>query len=323
MYKEGDVEQVLLRLGIDADQRNDELIGYCPMHLERVGREDSHPSWSINAETGVHHCFSCGYKGTLIGLVADVNGFTTEWNRYDFEAAKAWLRANIEIDFELMAKQLEELRNAYIPVQRPVDMGEARLGVFTSPPEWALNARGLSLEACSTYGVRWDKGREAWIAPIRDAATHKLIGWQEKGQSNRLFRNRPAGVAKSRTLFGFNGWAKTMIVVESPLDAVRLASVGITGGVATFGASVSDSQLNIMRSCDQLIIAMDNPKIDKAGEKSSKDLFKRAMASGLEFKFFSYGDSGVKDIGDMDEHMIRLGLQNAKHCVFGEAAVYA
>jgi DNA primase len=70
MYSEGAIEGVLLSLGIETVQRNDELTGLCPMHLERTGREDSRPSWSMNAETGVHHCFSCGYKGTLVSLVA-------------------------------------------------------------------------------------------------------------------------------------------------------------------------------------------------------------------------------------------------------------
>ena len=55
MYREGDVEGALLRLGIEVTQRNNELLGLCPMHLERTGRPDSNPSWSMNADTGVHH----------------------------------------------------------------------------------------------------------------------------------------------------------------------------------------------------------------------------------------------------------------------------
>ena len=82
MYREGDVQKALLRLGIPTDQRNSELMGICPMHLERTGREDHNPSWSINLETGVHHCFSCGYKGTLLTLVAEVQDFQTSWGTF-------------------------------------------------------------------------------------------------------------------------------------------------------------------------------------------------------------------------------------------------
>ena len=324
MYKEGDVEQALLRLGIATNQRNSELLGYCPMHLERTGREDHNPSWSMNCETGVHHCFSCGYKGTLLSLVAELLEFKTEWDRLDFEAAKAWLRQNIEIDFEFISKQLEEMRNAYVAPPRPIEMSEARLAVFDEVPEWALAARGLSQSAVYNYGVKWDSRQEAWITPIRDSETHKLLGWQEKGQRSRLFRNRPTGVQKSTTLFGFDVWiSKTMVVVESPLDAVKLASVKIGPvGVATYGAVVSDAQVDLMRQADKLIIAFDNPKLDEAGKKASLDMLARSKRGGFECWFFAYGDSGVKDIGDMTVDQIRYGIDNAKHCVFGESAIY-
>lgn len=323
MYRDGDIEQVLLRLGISADRRNNELSSYCPMHFERVGREDSNPSWSINAESGAHHCFSCGYKGSLLTLVCDLQEFVTEWGHYDYEAAKAWLRQNIQIDFEALSKHLEELRNAYVSLPKPIEMSEARLAVFTDPPQWALEARNLSEEACWAYSIKWNEREDSWVAPIRNAQTNALMGWQEKGQRTRLFRNRPAGVQKSMTLFGYNVFPKTtMIVVESPLDAARLASIGIHGGVSTFGASVSDAQLDLMRVAGKLIIAMDNPKLDESGEKSAKDIFHRSRALGIECWFFSYGDSKAKDIGDMTEPEIRSGVSNAKHCVFGEGAIY-
>ena len=266
MYREGDVESVLLRLGIEVSQRNNELIGLCPMHLERTGRPDSRPSWSMNVETGVHHCFSCGYKGTLLTLVAELNEFATQWGRLDFDAAKDWLRQNIEVNFELIAKQLEEAKNSYIPIQPLLEMSEARLAVFTEPPQWALDARGLTAEACEKHSVKWDAQREGWITPIRNPETNKLMGWQEKGQKSRYFRNRPTGVQKSKTLFGLDVWTGgTMIIVESPLDSVKLSSLRIAGGVSTFGASISQDQVDLMRRADKLIIAFDNPKVDPAG----------------------------------------------------------
>ena len=322
MYREGDVESALLRLGIEVDQRNDELLGLCPMHFERTGKADSNPSWSINAETGVHHCFSCGYKGTLLTLVAEVKDFNTQWDRLDFDAAKEWLRSNIEVNFELLARQLEDAKETYVPVQRLLEMSEARLAVFDSmPPEWALEARNLTVDGCVVHGVKWDPRQKAWITPIRNPENHSLLGWQEKGQTNRYFRNRPAGVEKSKTLFGLDAWkGGTMIIVESPLDVVRLSSLGIAGGISTFGASVSDGQRHLMRQAEKLIIAFDNAKIDPAGLKASQDMLAYGRAKGLECYFFNYGDSAYKDIGDMPEQEIRKGITTAKHSVFGERA---
>lgn len=323
MYRGGDVQQALLRMGILVEERNSELTGYCPMHLERTGKEDHNPSWSMNTETGVHHCFSCGYKGTLLTLVAEVRELKTDWGRLDFEAAKEWLRSNVEIDFELLSKQLEEMRDTYIYMPKPVEMSEARLAVFDSPPQWALDARGLSAEACALHSVKWDARQEAWITPIRNSDGFKLMGWQEKGQTNRTFRNRPTGVTKSMTLFGIDSWKSgTMIVVESPLDVVRLSSYGITGGVSTFGASISEAQVDLMRMADKLIIAFDNPRIDAAGEKASKDMFARTKDTGLECWFFNYSGTDAKDVGDMGEEDILSALSNSRHCVFGEKAIY-
>jgi hypothetical protein len=325
MYREGDVEQALLRLGLDHKaQHRDELTGWCPMHLERTGREDFNPSWSINVETGVHHCFSCGYKGTLLTLVAEILDLKTEWGRLDFDAAKDWLRASIQVDLDLLIKHVEQMRESYVSLPRPVEMSEARLAVFNSAPEWALAARKLTATACYNFGVLWNDKQESWITPIRDPKTNKLMGWQEKGQNSRLFRNRPAGVQKSKTLFGLDVWmGGTMIVVESPLDAVYLSSLRIGSGVSTFGASVSSEQIDLMRQADKLILAFDNPKVDPAGEKASLDMFTRIRSLGMECSFFAYGDSGKKDIGDMALEEVQNGINNAKHFVFGVEAIYA
>lgn len=92
------------------------------------------------------------------------------------------------------------MRESYVSLPKPIEMSEARLAVFDWPPDWALQARQLTSRACETYGLMWDRRQEAWIAPIRNPDTAKLMGWQEKGQSNRTFRNRPTGVKKSITL---------------------------------------------------------------------------------------------------------------------------
>jgi DNA primase len=57
-----DVLATLERLGIEGKESGDEYVARCPMHAARTGREDSHPSWSINLQTGLFLCFSCGYR---------------------------------------------------------------------------------------------------------------------------------------------------------------------------------------------------------------------------------------------------------------------
>ena len=319
-----DVEKVLFALGIPYDPTNDELLAICPMHFERTGRQDRNPSWSINTLTGVHHCFSCGYKGSLLSLIAEVKEFKTQWGFLDFDAAKSWLRSNIEINFELLVQDLEGLKETYVAPTPLVEMSEARLAVFTEPPQWALDARKLTAEACSIHTVKWDQTKEAWITPIRHADTNKLLGWQEKGQITRSFRNRPTGVVKSSTLFGLPIRKGTTLLVESPLDAVRLTGMDLdVRGVSSFGASVSAAQYDLLSQSSKLIVAFDNPYIDRAGEIAAMRMYAHTRSSGMECWFFNYsGVEEIKDIGDMSDYQVQWGIDNALHCVFGVDAIY-
>ena len=317
VYQEGEVLNALVKLDIPVDESRDELTGHCPMHRERTGKEDSNPSWSVNQSTGVHHCFSCGYRGTLLGLIAEVKDFKTSFGLLDYEAAKDWLSSNTDIDLDALKQSLENAKDSYIRVPRPIPMSEARLAVYSEPPQWALDARGITAEDCKKYSVKWDNEKSIWILPLRYPENNLLMGWQEKGQGNRHFFNRPTGIQKSKTLFGIDAWeGGTMVVVESPLDAVKC------GGVALCGTSVSQAQVDLMKKADKLIIAFDNPKIDAAGEKAAKEFLNMAGSSGLECWFFSYGESGVKDIGDMTPEQLATGIERAKHFVFGKEAVY-
>jgi hypothetical protein len=314
MSRSGEMSKILDKLGIEYTHRGRELIGRCPGHRKATGREDNNPSWSINEETGAHHCFSCGYKGNLFTLVADLLQLES------LDEARSWIGYNAPVDLDVLAKELADLRresNVYVP--RPVPMSEARLAVFRDPPAWALDARGLSLDACQQHKVLWDESSRGWITPIRDPEDFRLIGWQQKGQGSRLFLNRPAGIKKSTTMFGIEMYrGGNMIVVESPLDAVRLTTLGITGGVSTFGARVSDEQIKLMRQADRLIIAMDN---DDAGRASSSGVFASLRRFGMECWFFDYSLTDAKDVGDMTITEIERGLSNSKHCVLGLAAI--
>lgn len=319
LYKEVDVLHALERLQIDSIPRGFELVALCPGHKARTGKPDSRPSWSMNSRSGVHHCFSCGYKGTLVSLVAEILDLRTSLGNLDFDAAKDWIRGNTEVDLGYLTKQLEEMKDSYVGIPKPVEMSEARLAVFTTPPEWALAARKFQTEAVKHYGILWQISTNSWITPIRHADTGKLLGWQEKGQLERRFFNRPPGVPKSKTLFGLDAWQPgTMVVVESPLDTARLHTAGVLGGVATFGASISSEQVSLMRRAERLIIAMDN---DEAGTTASLKLLTEFRKQGMECSFFDYSHTDAKDVGDMTDQEILKGIESARHCVLGKKAI--
>ncbi|CAB4128571.1 Bacterial DnaG primase, TOPRIM domain [uncultured Caudovirales phage] len=320
-----DVPKVLNGLGIEYEEKTSDAQALCPMHLARTGKEDMSPSWWINLESGLHICFSCGYKGNLPQLVCDVNEFYLKtWDesyQYDYPAAEAWISQVAEISMETLLEIMRNLPSRIDAAPKPLEMSEARLAVFVSPPKEQLDVRNITEDAAKTYGILWDAKKKAWVLPLRAHDSNKLLGWQEKGTEHRTFFNRPAGLQKSKTLFGIeNQNEQTAIVVESPLDCVRLASAGINGAVAVCGSNVSEEQVKLLRASSKIIVAFDNPKVDKAGAKASKEILEFGRKYGLNLFFFNYGDTCAKDPGDMTDDELRWGVENAKSSILGEQA---
>jgi Toprim domain len=304
-----EMENVLDRLGIEIISiTGDEIKAHCPAHLERKGKADSNPSWSINADTGAHNCFSCHFRGNVHTLVAYVNGVP-------LDDATNWLN----VGERNLSRAFERLINPPKPVQEYVQpITESMLSAFVAPPEDALRARGISANGAAYYGILWNPIHSSWILPLRDPKTEQLVGWQEKWANERRFNNYPPKVSKSHCLFGYERHEDEMIVVESPLDVARLASLGIFGGVAVCGSAVSTAQVNLIRSAKRIIIAMDN---DTAGISSSMELLQISKDMGFECWFFNYDNTDMKDIGGMSKAEILFGLDNARHSIHGKKAI--
>jgi DNA primase len=303
-----EMEDTLTRLGMETvSTRGDEVQSYCPAHKDRTGHEDRNPSFWINADTGAFICFSCQFKGNVYSLINYVSGI-------DYDKAKEWFDSP-----SLLVSRFNRITEEKAPIEEPTVITESMLSAFVDPPAEALTARGLTSHAARAYELCWDARNGNWIIPIRDAKTEKLLGWQEKGYLKRHFNNTPAKMKKSNSLFGLKQYvAGDMIVVESPLDVVRLASIGIHGGVATYGALISMSQVTYLRGADRLIFALDN---DDAGKASSKEMLKLCQQYEMEAWFFNYNHTDMKDIGGMSLDEVRLGIANARHSVHGLKAV--
>lgn len=303
----GDVYACMIELGVEVIRVTPpEIHGRCPMHVERTGAQDKHPSWSCNEDSGVFNCFSCGYAGPFVTLVEDLLDL-------DREDAVAWVRKRGGI--ERVRKALGQ-GNQPVYAHDLVDSGdttkqvnEASLALFVRPPAAACEARGFTASDATQYGVLWDREDDLWIIPIRDPDTGELMGWQEK--NDRYFRNRPNSVKKSRTLFGIDVFeGGTAILVESPLDVVRLHSAGVRGGLASFGVRASAEQMRLLRSvADDVIVALDN---DRDG-RSLEQALRRQYATRIGMRFLSYEhvSDDVKDIGDMTDAQIHRAIKDA------------
>lgn len=285
-----DLVSLLTSIGVDV-HRNDgkEISGRCPVHLRVTGHEDRSPSWSMNASTGLWLCFSCNARGTLSTLVGELTG-----NHDSHMAVQQFL--------------IQSSLNPTVHVHHRTPVDWVAYGKFIRVPDKAVRLRKLDPDLVWAHGVRWDEDTRCWVIPIV-SPLGELQGWQSKKVG--WVRNYPEGVKKSETLFGIERFtAKTAVLVESPLDVVRFAAVfDRPQCLASFGTAVSDKQISILADvADSLIVAMDN---DEAGIVSSKRLSKILPHFRRGIRWFNYGDSGAKDIGDMTDDEIEVGTLTA------------
>src|ERR1041385_8473846 len=90
-------EQVIAHYGLELKPaKGSELLGLCPFH------EDTKPSFRVNTEKRVFHCFGCDAKGNVLDFVVRKEGVTirkaglllSEWFGIGKEASGA-VNANI------------------------------------------------------------------------------------------------------------------------------------------------------------------------------------------------------------------------------------
>lgn len=307
-----DVIGALENLGITVEkEQGDEVYALCPMHESRTGRPDTKPSWSVNRDTGMHHCFSCGYSGGFVGLVMDVLGA-------EIRHAIQWVKKNgLTLDtLDLMPDRMP------IPApakKRPRLFPESVLQNFTEPPPEALESRLVTEAAARHYNVLWDPEEGAWVFPIRwpDGV---LIGYQWK--KGLVMLNHPPRMRKAVTLFGADVIrpGRRIILVESPIDCVRLHAEGIEGAVSSFGASVSVEQVRFLtESASSVVLALDN---DQAGQPETERLL---GLIGMRLPTFAFNYNNVeplpgkagKDPGELTKASIYKGITNAFYSLGG------
>ncbi len=266
-----------------------EIVGRCPGHVQRTGKEDHRPSWSVNKTTYLHFCFSCGYKGTLTQLLVDLTG-----------------AAPVDLVDELRRQSFLQriaVREEPEETVAPVISEWAITNLLADVPRRLLELRWLDRSAVDRYQVRWNADTKQWVLPIR-SARGDLLGAQYRQKGSVL--TLPAGMQKSQTVFGYDVVEPFdyAVMVESPLDAVRLFGLGIPA-FATLGAFVSREQVTLMARCfSYVVLALDNDKAGKEATKIVKPMLKKAGCASIPWIYDGLVDADgdpAKDVGDVPD----------------------
>ncbi|MEZ0348605.1 MAG: DNA primase [Thermus sp.] len=299
--------------------------GLCPFHQEKT------PSFYVDEEKGLFHCFGCKAGGDLFAFVERIEGL-------DFPAALERLaeEAGVELPQKPGAPQnrkelLEVLRLAQAYFQEALAASEEAKGY--------LQSRGLSKESVARFGLGYapakadgllthlvrhgvspeeglkagvlaekegrffDRFRHRITFPIKDhlgrivAFTGRALGEETPKYLNSpetpLFRKR-------EVLFAYPEAKARLregraIVVEGLFDAIALHQMGFGETVAVLGSGLSEEQARLLKSQEvrEVYLAFD---ADEAGQKAALQSLDLEMAR--QFLFYAVR-LPVKDPGEL------------------------
>jgi DNA primase len=302
--------------------------GLCPFHQEKT------PSFYVDEEKGLFHCFGCKAGGDLIAFVERIEGL-------DFQTALERLaeEAGVELPRRLgggeRRKELyevlklaqayfqEELRaypeaRAYLEGRGLSQESVARFGLGYAPPKGDgllthLSRHGVSPEEGLKAGVLaekegryYDRFRGRITFPIKDhlgrivAFTGRALGDEAPKYLNSpetpLFRKR-------EVLFAFPEAKARLregraIVVEGLFDAIALHQLGFPETVAVLGSGLSEEQARLLKTQEvrEVYLAFD---ADEAGQRATLQSLDLEMAR----KFLFYAVRlPAKDPGELLLH---------------------
>lgn len=274
-----DLDEVLDVLGVKVISKTaDELTSRCP--LPSHSGADTNPSFAVNTKKLAYNCFVCG-GGSIPQLVMECEGL-------DWEEALEWLvpyvgamaRNDPEM-FSLAIKRKlyfeEEPEAGALPYFKPNVLYPWMDGPF----DYYFD-RGIPEETCRKFVLCYDsaytkynrKTKTEWVgqaAIVPHFFEDQLVGYQ-----SRIVGEKPEGMPKwdntsdfpkSDTLYNYDRACRDfdkhgqVFVVEASLTAAYIDSLGGLA-VGTFGATVSDTQMNLLRMFPQVVLAFDN---DTAG----------------------------------------------------------
>jgi DNA primase len=265
---------------------------WCPFH------EDHRPSLSIFLENGWFNCFGCGWKGDL----------------FDFVQAIEEVDDPIELLIKTyQASQSTDIR--YHPYGRKFRPSSIKgLKLVTSyekgPARYPIR-RGVSASVLNAFRVLWDPNRYAVVFPVRWQG--KWVGYQMRyvfaqSEPKYLFS---MGFPRASVLYYSAEYGieprHPLLVVEGVFDALKAVTFGWTHVAATFGATLSAKQIEIIASLAGKYPIFSCMDADRAGMAANAVLY-RALKDRFIY-VFPLG--GVKDVGGMKHQDFWASIKHA------------
>lgn len=300
------MEELLEFLGADLDDyacTGDQIRGPAPCH-----DGDNSTGFSIEVEMGrwacwtgaCHEQFGTDTLGLMRAVTRKPFGQVIDMAR-DFLKGEEWCEEKLE---QVRTEREERLRlrkeNVWEEHTNPVRVyPESALERLVPPETWS-EERSLSLEVLRSYGIGYATRGPMWdriVIPIRNIHG-KIVGFSGRkvqyvpDRDVKWFHFKKGEFRKSIHLFNVDRAFKattnsTYILVEGPLDVLKLEEAGIHNSLAVLGRTITDGQIEVLRKIGamKVLVAFD---ADKRGMEGNESVLHK-----LENNLFS---SGIIDL---------------------------
>ena len=301
------------------------LFGLCPFHSEKT------PSFSVNRDKQIYHCFGCGKGGGVISFVMDMESLSYP-EAIAFLARRAGMQMPEESDSaegrkrsRIFALNKDAARFYY--AQLSTEAGAAardyirqrgisgamvkNFGLGAAPDSWdslrrAMHEKGYTDQELFDAGLvkRGQKGgfydafRNRLMFPVIDVQG-RVIGFSGRilGGEGAKYINSPDTLVydKGRNLFALNLAKKSksgyIILAEGNIDVVSLHQAGFDSAVASLGTSLTPEQARLISRYTSEVIIAYDS--DGAGLKAAQKAI--GIFEKLDVKVRILRMSGAKD----------------------------
>ncbi len=317
-----DVVSGYVRLG---KKSGSNMFGLCPFHSERT------PSFSVNPDRQIYHCFGCGKGGGVINFIMEIENFS-------FPEAVEFLAKRVGMELPEQSNDAETRRRSkmlavnkdaaryfrdqlstpagaaarrYIAERQIGDRAVKIFGLGYAPNGWtglldAMHAKGYTdfelfdagLVSKGKRGGYYDKFRDRLMFPVIDIRG-EVIGFSGRILSGDgpKYMNSPETLVfnKSRNLFAMNLAKKSkcgyIILAEGNVDVVSLHQAGFDSAVASLGTSLTPEQARLLSRFTNEVIIAYDN--DGAGIKASQRAI--GILEQLDVRVKVLSMSGAKD----------------------------
>lgn len=294
------IEQIQEDTGLlhNVNELETDIMCTCPIHKGGMERT---PSLGINKETGVVHCFTCGYKGDIITLVSDCYNITYN-QAYRKLVGNYVYSGKRSIDVSVSRDTNSSMyinRNSILPFIK---------NNFTA---WNyLYSRGVDpYKLKNVFPIGYDSNSSSTIFYVRDLKGN-YVGSKARSVQGKRFANS-TGAKKSTYLYGAyellqSAWQPhdPVWICESEIDALTVWSRG-GYAVAIGGSHISRIQLNILTQLGvrRVIDGLDK---DEAGREGWKNFCTYVKGISTYNTKYPVNKKDINDLTDKEFFAIKI-----------------